>query len=313
LWAGRVEGIGSKNATLIDGNAAPLAIELDVEAPYQAALARVRACVETQTHGRPPAVVAHRVVHGGSKYTAPVRVDARVLADLKSYIPLAPLHQPFALEAIDVILTELPELPQVACFDTAFPQHASAGGADAAVAVCAVGTRRAALRLSRTSYEYMTIALAERHGDVAGGRTIVAHLGSGASLCAMDRPAKRRDDNGILGARRFDDGHAMRLDRSGVLLHLIEHEGFDVRRLTNLLYRESGLLGVSGVSASPKDLLEVEHINPRAHAALELYVGRIVREIGALVAVLGGLDMLVFHRRRRRAQRGVANAHLRGV
>jgi acetate kinase len=294
LWSGKVEGIGSKNATLVDGNAAPLAVALDAEAPYHAALQRVRACVERQTGGRPPAVVAHRVVHGGSKYTAPVRMDARVLADLKSYIPLAPLHQPFALEAIEVLLTELPHLPQVACFDTAF--HSTLAQVEQMLPLPYAQWERGVRRYGfhGLSYEYMTIALAERHGDVARGRTIVAHLGSGASLCAIHRLRSVATTMGFSALDGLMMGTRCGSLDPGVLLHLIEIEGLDVRRLTHLLYRESGLLGVSGVSASPKDLLEVEHTNARAHAALELYVRRIVREIGALGAVLGGLDMLAF-------------------
>jgi acetate kinase len=294
LWSGKVDGIGSKNATLVAGNAAPLPLALAAHTAYHAALQRVRACVERQTGGRPPAVVAHRVVHGGSKYTAPVRVDARVLADLKSFIPLAPLHQPFALEAIDVLLTELSQLPQVACFDTAF--HGTLPPVEQMLPLPYAQWERGVRRYGfhGLSYEYMTIALAERHGDVARGRTIVAHLGSGASLCAMHRLRSVATTMGFSALDGLMMGTRCGSLDPGVVLHLIQNEGLDVRRLTNLLYRESGLLGVSGVSASPKDLLEVEHTNPRAHAALELWVRRIVREIGALVAVLGGLDMLAF-------------------
>jgi acetate kinase len=294
LWSGKVEGIGSNDATLVEGNAAPLSVALDAQAPYHAALQRVRACVERQTGGRPPAVIAHRVVHGGSKYTAPVPVDARVLADLKTFIPLAPLHQPFALEAIDVLLTELPQLPQVACFDTAF--HSTLPRVEQMFPLPYAQWERGVRRYGfhGLSYEYMTIALAERHGNVASGRTIVAHLGSGASLCAMHGLRSVATTMGFSALDGLMMGTRCGSLDPGVLLHLIETEGLDVRRLTHLLYRESGLLGVSGVSASPKDLLEVERTNARAHAALELYVRRIVREIGALVAVLGGLDMLVF-------------------
>jgi acetate kinase len=294
ISSGKVEGIGSSNATLVDGAAAPLAVALDPDAPYHAALQRVRVCVERQTGGHPPAIVAHRVVHGGSKYTEPVRLDARVLAELKSFIPLAPLHQPFALEAIDILLAELPQLPQVACFDTAF--HSTLPQVEQMLPLPHAHWERGVRRYGfhGLSYEYMAIALAERHGDVARGRTIVAHLGSGASLCAMQRLQSVATTMGFSALDGLMMGTRCGSLDPGVLLHLIDNEGLSVRRVTDLLYRESGLLGVSGLSASPKDLLEVEHTDARAHAALDLYVRRIVREIGALVAVLGGLDMLAF-------------------
>jgi len=292
--SGKVEGIGSRNATLVDGAAAPLAVVLDAEAPYHDALQRVRSCVEKQTGGRPPAIVAHRVVHGGSKYTAPVRLDARVLAELKSYIPLAPLHQPFALEAIDVLLAELPQLPQVACFDTAF--HSTLPQVEQMLPLPYAHWERGVRRYGfhGLSYEYMAIALAERHGNVARGRTIVAHLGSGASLCAMQRLKSVATTMGFSALDGLMMGTRCGSLDPGVLLHLLDNEGLSMRRVTDLLYRESGLLGVSGLSASPKDLLEVERTNARAQAALDLYVRRIVREIGALVAALGGIDMLAF-------------------
>jgi acetate kinase len=140
----------------------------------------------------------------------------------------------------------------------------------------------------------MTVALAERHGDVARGRTIVAHLGSGASLCAMHGLRSAATTMGFSALDGLMMGTRSGSLDPGVLLHLLQSEKLNVQQLVHLLYHESGLLGVSGLSASPKALLEVEDTNPRAREALELYVRRIVREIGALTAVLGGLDMLVF-------------------
>ncbi len=294
LRAGRLEGIGGKNARLIEQDSAPVSFALDAERPYHAALQRVRAVVERQTGGQPPAAIAHRVVHGGSKYAAPVRVDALVLADLKSYIPLAPLHQPFALEAIEILLFELPGLPQVACFDTAF--HRTLAPVEQMMALPYEQWERGVRRYGfhGLSYEYMAIALAERHGDAARGRTIVAHLGSGASLCAMHRLQSVATTMGFSALDGLMMGTRCGSLDPGVLLHLLDSEKLDTKQLAHLLYHESGLLGVSGVSASPKDVLEVEQTNHRARAALELYVRRVVREIGALTAVLGGLDMITF-------------------
>jgi acetate kinase len=293
VWAGKVDGIGGE-AKLIEGRAAPVPLVLGPDKPYHAALQYVRAAVEAQAHGRLPVAVAHRVVHGGSKYAAPVRVDPAVLADLDSFIPLAPLHQPYALEAIKILLAEAPQVPQLACFDTAF--HRTLPDVEQMFALPYAHWERGVRRYGfhGLSYEYMTVALAERHGDAARGRTIVAHLGSGASLCAMLGLQSAATTMGFSALDGLIMGTRCGALDPGVILHLIETEKLDAKRLGHLLYHESGLLGVSGISASPKDLLDVESSNERARAALDLYVRRIVREIGALTAALGGLDMLAF-------------------
>jgi acetate kinase len=294
VWGGQVEGIGSTDVRLVQANAAALPLVLDRDRPCHAALQQVRSAVVRQTGGRLPAAVAHRVVHGGSEYAAPVRVDHAVLEKLKNYIPLAPLHQPFALQAIEVLLAEAPNLPQVACFDTAF--HRTLPEVEQRFplpqALWDRGVRRYGFH--GLSYEYTTVALAERHGDAARGRTIVAHLGSGASLCAMRGLRSVATTMGFSALDGLMMGTRCGSLDPGVLLHLLQSEKLGVDQLVHILYHESGLLGVSGVSASAKALLEAEAVNPRARAALELYVRRIVREIGALTAVLGGLDMLAF-------------------
>ena len=275
-WTGKLDGIGGEKR------------------PYAAALQEVRATVERQTGGVPPTAIAHRVVHGGTKYAAPVCLDAAVLADLKGYIPLAPLHQPYALQAIEVLLAELPDMPQVACFDTAF--HRTLPQVENMLPLTYEHWERGVRRYGfhGLSYEYMAIALAERHGDAARGRTIVAHIGSGASLCAMQELQSVATTMGFSALEGLMMGTRCGSLDPGVLLYLMQSEKMGAGDLAQLLYRQSGLLGVSGVSSSPQVLLEAESRNPRARAALELYVRRIVREIGALTAVLGGLDMLAF-------------------
>ena len=262
--------------------------------PSRETFAELRGRVEAELGGRSPAAAVHRVVHGGERYSAPALIDTTVLADLRGYIPLAPLHQPFALEAIGILLDEAPELPQVACFDTAF--HRTLPMAEQMLPLPYKAWERGIRRYGfhGLSYEYMAVALAERHGDAARGRTIVAHLGSGASLCAM------RDLKSVATTMGFSalDGLMMNtrcgsLD-PGALLYLMQVEKLGVDEVARLLYHESGLLGVSGVSADPKKLLEIEGTHPQAKLALGLYVRRIVREIGAMTAVLGGLDMLAF-------------------
>jgi len=275
-WTGKLDGVGGEKR------------------PYAAALQEVRATVERQTGGVPPAAIAHRVVHGGTRYAAPVRLDAAVLADLKGYIPLAPLHQPYALQAIEVLLAELPRMPQVACFDTAF--HRTLPRVENMLPLTYEHWERGVRRYGfhGLSYEYMAIALAERHGDAARGRMIVAHIGSGASLCAMQGLQSVATTMGFSALDGLMMGTRCGSLDAGVLLYLMQSEKMGAGDLAELLYRQSGLLGVSGISSSPQVLLEAESRNPRARAALELYVRRIVREIGALTAVLGGLDLLAF-------------------
>jgi len=262
--------------------------------PGRETFAKLRMLVDAELRGQPLAGAVHRVVHGGARYSTPVLLDAAVLEDLKSYIPLAPLHQPFALEAIAILLAEVPELPQVACFDTAF--HRTLPRVEQMLPLPYKAWERGMRRYGfhGLSYEYMAMALAERHGRAARGRTIVAHLGSGASLCAM------RDLKSVATTMGFSalDGVMMNtrcgsLD-PGALLYLMQVEKLGVDEVAQVLYHDSGLQGVSGIPGGPQALLEVEADNERARDALALWVRRIVREIGALTAVLGGLDMLAF-------------------
>ncbi|MDE2401822.1 MAG: acetate/propionate family kinase [Burkholderiales bacterium] len=294
LWNGKVEGITGPAPTFGETGAVPGPIVLGGERPYHAALAHIRERVLARLGDHRIAAVAHRVVHGGSKYFDPVRLDAKVLADLKDYIPLAPLHQPFALEAIEALLLSNPELPQVACFDTAF--HHTMPQVEQMLplpyAVWERGIRRYGFH--GLSYEFMSIALAERHGEAARGRTIVAHLGSGASLCAMQGLQSIATTMGFSALDGLMMGTRCGSLDPGAVIYLMEIEKLTLDQVGHLLYHESGLLGVSGVSSDPRKLLEQEAGNERVQAALALYVRRIVREIGALAAVLGGLELLVF-------------------
>ncbi len=294
LWSGKVTGItGSAPKIEHSGQAAePLA--LDAADPYRSAVQHIRQRVDQALAGRPLAAVAHRVVHGGAKYGLPTRIDAAVLADLRSYIPLAPLHQPFALEAIEDVLRDQPDLPQVACFDTGF--HHTLPQVEQLMPLPWAAWERGLRRYGfhGLSYEYQSIALAERYGDTARGRTIVAHLGSGASLCALHKLQSVATTMGFSALGGLMMGTRCGSIDPGALLYLMEVEKLTPAEVGDMLYHRSGLLGVSGVSADPRDLLPLEHSNLQAHAALDLFVRRIVREIGALTAALGGLDMLVF-------------------
>ena len=297
-WNGKVQGIGGPKPDFGETGVAPFAIELDPAAPYRAALQLIRERVIARLDGRPIAAVAHRVVHGGSKYFAPVRVDAGVLADLKGYIPLAPLHQPFALEAIEILLRERPDIPQVACFDTGF--HHTLPKVEQQLPLPHTFWERGLRRYGfhGLSYDYMATALPERHGELAQGRVIVAHLGSGASLCAMQGLASVATTMGFSALDGLMMGTRTGALDPGAVIYLMEIEKLSLEQVGHLLYHQSGLLGVSGRSSEPRVLQPLEaHTDDegrRAHDALALYVRRLVREIGALVAVLGGLDLLVF-------------------
>lgn len=294
VWGGKVQGIGGPRPEFSASSVPATPLQLDAAHPYLGALQHIRREVLAWLAGRPVAAVAHRVVHGGARYRAPVRMDAQVLGDLKAFIPLAPLHQPFALEAIEILLLEYPELPQVACFDTAF--HHTVPEVEQMLPLPHGAWERGLRRYGfhGLSYEYMAVALAERHGDAARGRTLVAHLGSGASLCAMHRLQSVATTMGFSALDGLMMGTRTGALDPGAVLYLMEIEKLTLEQVGHVLYHESGLLGVSGLSSDPRVLLAAEAGNPRAAMALQLYVRRIVREVGALVAVLGGLDLLVF-------------------
>ncbi|MDE1884409.1 MAG: acetate/propionate family kinase [Xanthomonadaceae bacterium] len=292
-WSGKAVNIGSAEAAFEESGAASQPLVTPDGDPYRAALAHIRDRVRARLGGDRIAAVAHRVVHGGAKYFTPVRVDAAVLADLRSYIPLAPLHQPFALEAIAELLATQPELPQIACFDTGF--HRSMPAVEQMLPLPRVlrehGLRRYGFH--GLSYEYLALALDERYGDRARGRTICAHLGAGASLCAMRNLQSTATTMGFSAL----DGIMMNTRSGaldpGVVLYLMQMRKLSLDAVGHMLYHDSGLLGVSGISSDPRVLLAREHEAPAAEA-LALYVHRIVREIGALAATLGGLDLLAF-------------------
>ena len=294
FWKGQVDDVTGAMARISETGVATADLALGRDHPFLDALRHIRDRVRARLAGRRLSVVAHRVVHGGAKYLAPVRVDRAVLADLRSYIPLAPLHQPFALEAIEALLDASPDLPHVACFDTAFHQHMPDFERMLPLPHTAWDRGLRRYGFHGLSYEYMTVALPERHADLARGRVIVAHLGSGASLCALQGLQSVATTMGFSALDGLMMGTRCGSLDPGVLLYLLEVDGVSPKALGQMLYHESGLLGVSGVSADPRVLLAQEDALPQVRAALALYVRRVVREIGALTAVLGGLDMLVF-------------------
>jgi len=236
--------------------------------------------------------VGHRVVHGGSQFTKPSIVTKQILAELASLVPLAPLHQPYNLAAIEAVFDQLPEVPQVACFDTSFHrgQAAVAELVPLPSEIRGAGVQRYGFH--GLSYEYIASVLPQVAPAIAAGRVLVAHLGSGASMCAM-RAGKSVDMT--LGFTALD-GLCMgtrpgTLD-PGVVLHLFQGMKLSPDQVEAILYKKSGLLGISGISNDMRQLLN--RTEPEARLAVDYFVYRAAKEIGALTAVLGGVDALVF-------------------
>lgn len=236
--------------------------------------------------------VGHRIVHGGRTFTSPAFLDDDVVEQLRGLIPLAPIHQPQNLEIVDRAKNLFPGAAQVGCFDTAF--HAARPAVARAYALprelSESGIR--SYGFHGVSYAYISSELRESYGPPAGGKVIVAHLGSGASLCAM------LDGKSVATTMGFSplDGLVMStrcgaLD-PGVVLYLLQERGMRVEELAKLLYHQSGLLGISGITGDMQRLLESD--SPEAREAVDAFVYRAGREIGSLAAALGGLDTLVF-------------------
>ncbi len=236
--------------------------------------------------------VGHRVVHGGLDYSAPVRVDTEVLAALGKFVSLAPLHQPHNLAPIRALLARTPELPQVACFDTAFHRSNAELTQMYALpyALHEAGVRRYGFH--GLSYEYIASVLPGVDARAAAGRTVVLHLGNGASMCALASGRSVASTMGFTAVDGLPMGTRTGNLDPGVVLWLIDERGMDSRAVARLLYQESGLLGVSGISNDMRELLASDA--PRAKLAIDLYVYRIGRELGSLAAALGGLDAIVF-------------------
>ena len=234
----------------------------------------------------------HRVVHGGMQFTAPVRIDNEVLAQLDALGSLAPLHQPPALHAIRALQARLPDLPQVACFDTAFhrtqPEVAQAYALPRALSD--EGIRRYGFH--GLSYQYIAQTLPQVLGEQASGKVVVAHLGNGASMCAMQEGRSVASTMGFTALDGLMMGTRCGNLDPGVVLYLIQQKGMTAAQVSDMLYQRSGLLGVSGLSSDLREL--AASTEPAAAEAIDLFVYRIVRELGSLVAALGGIDAIVF-------------------
>ncbi len=236
--------------------------------------------------------VGHRIVHGGADHSAPARVDAPLLAALEALCPLAPLHQPHNLAAVRAVSRLRPALLQVACFDTGFHHGQPPVATRLALprALGEEGMRRYGFH--GISYEYIARQLRLIDPDTGGGRTIAAHLGNGASLCAMDGGRSIDTTMGFTALDGLVMGTRCGALDPGAVLYLLQQRGMTAREVEHLLYSESGLLGVSGTSSDMRALLGSE--TPAAGEAIDLFVWQIARQAGALASSLGGLDSFVF-------------------
>src|SRR5262249_12744434 len=282
----RLKAEASDKSSLIDRSYAP-----DKVPDVPAAIATVASWLR-ETQSLNLLAVGHRVVHGGPKYDRPVVIDHAVVANLEQYVSLAPLHQPNNLAPIRTLLKSRPELLQVACFDTAFHHGHSAVADRYAIPehFYAEGVRRYGFH--GLSYEYVAQRLREVAPSVAGGRVIVAHLGSGASMCALDNGRSVESTMGFTALDGIPMGTRPGQIDPGVLLYLLTEKGMQPTEVQDLLYRDSGLKGLSGISNDMRDLQSSS--DPRAKLAINYFVYRVGLNAGMLAAALGGLDAFVF-------------------
>jgi acetate kinase len=295
LFRGQVEGIGVSPRLKVVADDGRVVEQRDFAAQgfdHGAATREIVATGPALVKGGAVAAFGHRVVHGGVKYDAPVRVTEAVLKDLAELEPLAPLHQPHNLAPIRAIMKAAPQIPQIACFDTAF--HRTQSNLAQAFALprrfAEEGVRRDGLH--GLSYDFLVSRFRELAPDFGDKRIVFAHLGNGASLCAV------KDGRSVASAMGFTavDGLVMgtrcgSID-PGAILYMMQQHAMDAAAIEDLIYKKSGLLGVSGISSDMRALRASSE--PAAKEAITLFVYRIVRELGSLVAALGGLDALVF-------------------
>ncbi|MCG3200748.1 MAG: Acetate kinase [Gammaproteobacteria bacterium] len=263
-----------------------------VKLGHDGALEHLSAFLRGELKDLPLAGVGHRVVHGGLEYAEPVLIDSGVIAALRKFIPLAPLHQPHNLTPIRLLLERMPQVPQVACFDTAF--HRSNPALAQWFALPAemhdAGVRRYGFH--GLSYEYVASVLPRVDAAAAAGRTVVLHLGNGASMCALAGGSSVASTMGFTAVDGLPMGTRCGSIDPGVILYLMSERKMTAGAIEKLVYNQSGLLGVSGISSDMRTLLASSE--PRARLAVDLYVYRIGRELGSLAAALGGLDAIVF-------------------
>jgi acetate kinase len=297
-WKGLYEGLGGDAHFIVrDTNGAILderSWDPGEELGHEEALMHLIAWLREHQEGRKLVAIGHRVVHGGAAFSSPVLVDESVLQSLEVLVPLAPLHQPHNLEPIRIVRRRLPGMPQVACFDTAF--HQSQSDIATLFALPREMRERGVRRYGFHGLSYDYIASVLKHYDprLAEGRVIVAHLGNGASLCALQGGVSIATTMGFSALDGLPMGTRCGAIDAGVVFFMLREMKLSPEAAERILYTESGLLGVSGLSNDMRVLRANAAANVDSRRAIDLFVYRILREIGSLVAALGGIDGLIF-------------------
>ena len=292
---GQIEGIGTApKLSVRDGSGALLDSQpLDVSIrDARSALRFLASWLRARFGGTHVLGVGHRVVHGGQRYAAPTLLTPALMEDLRTLVPLAPLHQPYNLAAIEAVSERLPGVPQVACFDTSFHcgHEPVVDLVPLPLSIRQHGVQRYGFH--GLSYEYVASVLPQMAPEIANGRVIVAHLGSGASLCALKQGRSVDSSLGFTALDGLCMGTRPGALDPGVVLYLFQGLRLSPKEVESILYKESGLLGLSGISNDMRDLLTSHE--PGAQLAVEYFVYRAAKEIGALASVLRGVDALVF-------------------
>ena len=294
LIRGQIEGIGTAPSMVVqpDGKGAAASPDLAPNASHDDAVAAILAWVEGSAPNVTVIAAGHRVVHGGTRLTRPRMIDVETLDAIEALSPLAPLHQPHNASAIRALGRRRPALPQVACFDTSF--HATQPLEERRLPIPRVFADRGLWRYGfhGLSYESIVASMPAVSRRPLPARLVVAHLGNGASLCAMFHGRSIATTMGFSTLDGVPMGTRPGALDPGVLLHLLDAEAMSVAALRELLYRQSGLLGVSGISADMRTLLASD--DPRAAEAIAWFCYRVAREIASLAGALGGLDAIVF-------------------
>jgi len=297
LIKGMIDGIGGtprfkaadKNGQTLDGDTLT---DLEDGLGHATLTDRLLTWLEKAGGGVRTAAVGHRVVHGGRSFTDPVPIDSHAMTGLEGLVSLAPLHQPHNLAAIKAVAERAPDLPQVACFDTAFHRTQSRLAELFALPRALSDDGIIRYGFHGLSYDYIASVLPKFLGDKADGRVIVAHLGNGASLCAMNKGQSVDTTMGFTALDGLMMGSRCGAIDAGVVLHLLQERAMSVPEVEQVLYRESGLLGVSGLSNNMREL--EASTAPEAKEAIELFCYRAAKQACSLLPTLGGLDGLVF-------------------
>jgi acetate kinase len=297
VFKGLFEGLGNSAHFVVRDNNGTILDEMSWDPEqlgHEEALVHLVSWLRKHQDGRELKAIGHGVVHGGAAYSGPVLADEAVLKTLETFVPLAPLHQPYNLEPIRISLRRLPGIPQVACFDTAF--HRSQPEIAQMFALPREIRERGVQRYGfhGLSYEYIASVLGNYDPRLASGRVVVAHLGNGASLCALRGSVSIATTMGFSALDGLPMGTRCGALDPAVVFYMLREMRLSPEEAERMLYTKSGLLGVSGLSNDMRTLRSKAAANPDARRAIELFVYRITREIGSLIAALGGIDGLVF-------------------